>query len=45
MSQTATRPIDKLSLPLTILLATAWLDEPFSWRLTPGVVLVPAETA
>jgi transporter family protein len=33
-------PIDKLSLPLTILLATAWLGEPVSWRLVTGVVLM-----
>jgi bacterial/archaeal transporter family protein len=33
-------PIDKLSLPLTILLAAAWLGEPLSWRLAAGVVLM-----
>jgi transporter family protein len=33
-------PIDKLSLPLTILLATLWLGEPLSWRLGAGVVLM-----
>jgi transporter family protein len=33
-------PIDKLSLPLTILLATVWLGEPVSWRLVTGVVLM-----
>jgi transporter family protein len=33
-------PIDKLSLPLTILLATVWLGEPLSWRLGAGVVLM-----
>jgi bacterial/archaeal transporter family protein len=33
-------PIDKLSLPLTILLAALWLGEPLSWRLAAGVVLM-----
>jgi transporter family protein len=33
-------PIDKLSLPLTILLATIWLGEPLSWRLGAGVFLM-----
>jgi len=33
-------PIDKLSLPLTILLATVWLGEPLSWRLGAGVALM-----
>ena len=33
-------PIDKLSLPLTILLASVWLGEPLSWRLVAGVVLM-----
>ena len=33
-------PIDKLSLPLTILLATVWLGEPLSWRLGAGVFLM-----
>jgi transporter family protein len=33
-------PIDKLSLPLTILLATLWLGEPLSWRLGAGVLLM-----
>jgi transporter family protein len=33
-------PIDKLSLPLTILLASLWLGEPLSWRLGAGVVLM-----
>src|SRR5258706_16014562 len=32
-------PIDKLSLPLTILLASLWLGEPLSWRVVAGVVL------
>jgi bacterial/archaeal transporter family protein len=33
-------PIDKLSLPITILLAAVWLGEPLSWRLAVGVVLM-----
>jgi len=33
-------PIDKLSLPLTILLASLWLGEPLSWRLVAGVILM-----
>src|ERR1700682_4557208 len=33
-------PIDKLSLPLTILLAALWLGEPLSWRLGAGVILM-----
>lgn len=33
-------PIDKLSLPLTILLAAVWLGEPMSWRLGAGVFLM-----
>jgi transporter family protein len=33
-------PIDKLSLPLTILLAAVWLGEPLSWRLVAGVILM-----
>jgi transporter family protein len=33
-------PIDKLSLPLTILLAAVWLGEPLSWRLIAGVLLM-----
>jgi len=33
-------PIDKLSLPLTILLASVWLGEPLSWRLVAGVALM-----
>ena len=33
-------PIDKLSLPITILLAAIWLGEPLSWRLVAGVVLM-----
>lgn len=33
-------PIDKLSLPLTILLAAVWLAEPVSWRTAVGVALM-----
>ncbi len=33
-------PIDKLSLPLTLLLAMTVLGEPFSWRLVAGVGLM-----
>src|SRR6267142_2826608 len=33
-------PIDKLSLPLTIALASLWLGEPLSWRLVAGVMLM-----
>jgi transporter family protein len=33
-------PIDKLSLPLTILLAVLWLGEPVSWRVGLGVTLM-----
>jgi len=33
-------PIDKLSLPLTILLAAVWLGEPLSLRLVAGVILI-----
>ena len=35
-------PIDKLSLPLTILLAVVWLREPVSWQVTSGVALMVA---
>lgn len=35
-------PIDKLSLPLTIVLATLMLSEPLSWRLVLGVSLMTA---
>jgi bacterial/archaeal transporter family protein len=35
-------PIDKLSLPLTILLAALWLREPVSWRVATGVALMVA---
>jgi transporter family protein len=33
-------PIDKLSLPLTIVLAAVWLGEPISWRVAAGVTLM-----
>jgi transporter family protein len=33
-------PIDKLSLPLTILLAALWLGEPVGWRVAVGVALM-----
>jgi bacterial/archaeal transporter family protein len=33
-------PIDKLSLPLTIVLAVVLLHEPLSWRLGLGVALM-----
>lgn len=33
-------PIDKLSLPLTIVLAALVLQEPVSWRLAAGVALM-----
>ena len=33
-------PIDKLSLPLTILLAAIWLGEPVGWRVAVGAVLI-----
>jgi|SRR6267378_1710546 transporter family protein len=33
-------PIDKLSLPLTILLAVIWLGEPIGWRVAAGVGLM-----
>ncbi len=35
-------PIDKLSLPLTIALATTVLGEPLSWKLGGGVALMVA---
>ena len=35
-------PVDKLSLPLTVLLATVWLREPMSWQVAFGVVLMVA---
>jgi transporter family protein len=33
-------PIDKLSLPLTIVLAAFWLGEPVGWRVAVGVSLM-----
>src|SRR5205823_4558570 len=33
-------PIDKLSLPLTIVLAAVWLSEPIGWRVAAGVGLM-----
>jgi bacterial/archaeal transporter family protein len=33
-------PIDKLSLPLTIVLAVLWLGEPIGWRVATGVGLM-----
>ena len=35
-------PVDKLSLPLTIILAAIFLGEPLSWRLGIGVALMTA---
>jgi len=35
-------PIDKLSLPLTVMLAALLLGEPVSWRLGVGVALMAA---
>lgn len=35
-------PIDKLSLPLTVLLAGVWLGESVGWRLGLGVTLMTA---
>jgi transporter family protein len=35
-------PIDKLSLPLTIVLAVVFLGEPLGWRLAIGVLLMSA---
>lgn len=35
-------PIDKLSLPLTVLLALFWLREPVSWQAGCGVALMVA---
>ena len=34
--------IDKLSLPLTVLLAAVWLREPISWQMVTGVALMVA---
>jgi transporter family protein len=33
-------PVDKLSLPLTIVLAVLWLGEPVGWRVATGVGLM-----
>ena len=33
-------PIDKLSLPLTVVLAAIWLGEPVGWKLAAGVALM-----
>ena len=33
-------PIDKLSLPFTILLAALWLREPMTWQIAAGVSLM-----
>jgi transporter family protein len=33
-------PIDKLSLPFTIVLATLWLRESVTWQLAAGVTLM-----
>jgi len=33
-------PIDKLSLPFTILLAVFWLSEPLTWQIAAGVALM-----
>ena len=35
-------PIDKLSLPFTIILAALWLREPMTWQLGTGVTLMVA---
>ena len=35
-------PIDKLSLPLTIVLAALFLGEPIGWKLMAGVTLMTA---
>lgn len=35
-------PIDKMSLPLTLMLAFVVLGEPLSWRLVAGVALMTA---
>lgn len=33
-------PIDKLSLPLTIVLAWVWLQEPMNWQVVLGVAMM-----
>jgi transporter family protein len=35
-------PLDKLSLPLTILLAWVWLQEPMNWQVVLGVAMMTA---
>lgn len=35
-------PIDKLSLPLTIVLAAVWLGEPMNWQVFLGVAMMTA---
>jgi transporter family protein len=35
-------PVDKLSLPLTVVLAVIWLGEPVGWRLGVGIALMTA---
>ncbi|MGE3518176.1 MAG: EamA family transporter [Vicinamibacterales bacterium] len=35
-------PIDKLSLPLTIVLAAIWLGEPMNWQVLLGVAMMTA---
>ena len=35
-------PIDKLSLPLTIIFAAFWLREPVNWQIAVGVALMTA---
>jgi transporter family protein len=35
-------PIDKLSLPLTIVLASLWLGEAISWKTALGVAMMAA---
>jgi bacterial/archaeal transporter family protein len=35
-------PIDKLSLPLTIVLAVLWLHEPVNWQVLLGVAMMTA---
>lgn len=35
-------PIDKLSLPLTIVLAAVWLGEPTNWQVALGVGMMTA---
>ena len=35
-------PIDKLSLPLTIVLAAVWLGETMNWQVMLGVLMMTA---